>query len=305
MARLREWDPVAYASPPEFHAEAFRFGSFAEFDSALLGHAVPYLTSLDRYATTAAALFADQVANNVRYCEVSFHLPMSVFLDLPVQAFVDTILGQAPPGLAVRVFAGMLRSDYDGPARPIIDSLPTVTGLAGVDLHGDESTPTPPHLGPLWHRLRDAGLVTKSHAGEFDGPHRVREAIETLGVRRVQHGVRAVEDPDVVSLAAATGTIFDMCPRSNVRLGVTPDLRVHPLPELRAAGVRVTVSRDDAFIFPGSMNDLYADLATEMGLGFADLAALARTGFEAALLDDATTHISEIDRVVREWEGSA
>ena len=103
--------------------------------------------------------------------------------------------------MEVRVFAGMLRNGYDGPLRATIDKVHTWEGLAGVDLHGFERMPTEAWTAPVWERVRAAGKVTKCHAGEFDGAHRVREAIEQLGVRRVQHGVRTIEDPAVVALA--------------------------------------------------------------------------------------------------------
>jgi adenosine deaminase len=117
----------------------------------------------------------------------------------------------APPGLEVRVFAGMLRNAYDGPLRSTIDSLEDWDSLAGVDLHGLEQMPTEPWSFKVWERIRAAGKVTKCHAGEFAGPSRVREAIQQLGVRRIQHGVRAIEDPAVVRLAAEEGATFDTC----------------------------------------------------------------------------------------------
>ena len=101
----------------------------------------------------------------------------------------------------------------------------------------------------VWARVRAAGKVTKCHAGEFDGAHRVREAITELGVTRIQHGVRAIEDPSVVALAAEQGVTFDVCPISNVRLQVFPSIAEHPIRRLGEAGVRCTVSTDDPLCF--------------------------------------------------------
>ena len=108
--------------------------------------------------------------------------------------------------------------------------------------------------------------MTKCHAGEFDGAARVREAIEQLGVTRVQHGVRAVEDPAVVALAAERGVTFDVCPISNVKLGVVASMAAHSLRALMTAGVNCTVSTDDPVVFGNSLNDEYRMLATEAGL---------------------------------------
>src|SRR5690606_39566956 len=91
-----------------------------------------------------------------------------------------------------------------------------------------------------------------------DGPHRVREAIDQLGVTRIQHGVRAIEDPDVVALAIDRDVTFDVCPLSNVRLAVAPSLAEHPLRRLTDAGVRCTISTDDPLVFANTLNGEYA-----------------------------------------------
>jgi adenosine deaminase len=168
-----------------------------------------------------------------------------------------------------------------------------------VDLHGLEQMPTQPWSAGVWARVAAAGKVTKCHAGEFDGPARVREAIEQLGVRRVQHGVRAIEDPEVVRLAAACGATFDMCPLSNVGLGVYPDLAVHPIRQLMAAGVNCTISTDDPLCFANSVNDEYAALAAEAGFTRSELAQVARNGWRVADVADSERRLrlAEIDRL--------
>ena len=100
----------------------------------------------------------------------------------------------------------------------------------------------------------------------------------------VQHGVRAVEDPAVLRLAAERDVTFHLCPLSNVGLRVVADMARHPLPKIMAAGVRCTISTDDPLLFGNTMNDEY--LAVARGLGFTrpQLVRLARNGFEIALL---------------------
>jgi adenosine deaminase len=182
----------------------------------------------------------------------------------------------------------MLRSDLTGELRPTIDQLHAWEGLAGVDLHGDEAMPTPAEAAGVWARLRAAGKVTKCHAGEFGGAARVREAIELLGVSRVQHGVRAVEDPAVVRLAAARGVTFDVCPISNVGLGVVPSIREHPIGAWMESGVRCTVSTDDPLCFANSVIEEYTALAAELGFTKAELAQVARNGWAVADVSPAT-----------------
>ena len=296
---LRPMAPSTYASDPAFRRRSYRYPTFPEFEQTLLRHALPWFTSAERYHEAARVIFAGHVSQNVRYVETSFHLHVTEFIHVPGTEIVDAIRSAAPPGLEVRVFAGMLRSAYDGPLRETIDSLEHWDGLAGVDLHGFEQMPTEPWSFRVWERLRKAGKVTKCHAGEFDGPARVREAIQQLGVRRVQHGVRAAEDPAVVRLAADEGVTFDTCPLSNVGLGVFPDLASHPLRALMQSGVNCTVSTDDPLCFANTLNDEYAALSGQCGFTRAELAQVARNGWKVADVTPQARRrwLSEIDRI--------
>lgn len=296
---LHGWQPGKYPPRPYFHAPEFRYQSFAQFDEILLGHALPWFVSAERYHEAAKAVFALHVAQNVRYVETSFHLPVAGFIGVPGREIIAAIRSAAPAGLEVRVFAGMLRTDYAGPMQAVIDDLENWDELAGVDLHGHESVPTQSWTSAVWARLRAAGKITKVHAGEFDGSHRVREAIEQLGSTRIQHGVRAIEDPSVMALAVERGVTFDVCPLSNVKLGVFPSLAAHSLRALTAAGVRCTISTDDPLVFANTLNGEYAALAAEAGFSHAGLAQLARNGWDVADVPPAvrTAMIAEIDRL--------
>jgi adenosine deaminase len=299
---LHAWKPETYPRAPAFRAPGFRFETFPKFDEVLLGHALPWFVSAERYHEAAKAVFAKHAAQNVRYVETSFHLPVSGFINTPAREIIAAIRSAVPSGMEARIFAGMLRTDYAGPMRAMIDDLENWDELAGVDLHGFEPVPTEAWTAKVWARLRAAGKITKAHAGEFDGAHRVREAIEQLGVTRIQHGVRAVEDAAVVALAAERNVTFDVCPLSNVKLGVAPSLFAHPLRPLMAAGVRCTISTDDPLVFANTLNGEYIALAAEAGFTRAELARLARNGWEVADVPAAvrTRMISEIDRLVGE-----
>jgi adenosine deaminase len=296
---LHAWKPETYPPTLFTHAADYRFPSFPKFDEVLLGHALPWFVSAERYHEAAKAVFARHRAQNVRYVETSFHLPVSGFIGVPAREIVAAIRSAAPAGLEVRIFAGMLRTDYAGPMRAVIDDLENWDELAGVDLHGHESTPTEPWTAPCWGRLRASGKITKCHAGEFDGAARVREAIEQLGVTRVQHGVRAVEDPDVVALAAERGVTFDVCPISNVKLGVFASMAAHSLRALMTAGVNCTVSTDDPLVFGNTLHDEYRALATEAGFTRAELARVAAAGWRVAAVSGETRDraLAEISRL--------
>jgi len=296
---LHGWQPGIYPAQAAFHAPSHRFATFPEFEETLLGHALPWFTTAERYFEAARAIFAKHVVGNVRYVETSFHLPVTQFIRVPGPEIVAALRAAVPQGLEVRIFAGMLRTDYEGPLRAVIDDLENWDGLAGVDLHGFEEEPTQSWTAKIWSRLRAAGKVTKCHAGEFDGPHRVREAIEVLGVQRVQHGVRAIDDPSVVALARDRGVTFDVCPISNVRLKVTPSMAEHPLRRLLDAGVHCTLSTDDPLVFNNVVNDEYYALATECGFSRPLLARLAKAGWDVASVGSAVRRgfQAEIDRL--------
>ena len=297
--RLTAWQPERWPANPPFRARSYRYASFPEFEQILLDHALPWFTSAAKYHEAAKAIFAQHVAQNVRYVETSFHLPVTKFIGVPGPEIVAAIRSAAPVGLEVRVFAGMLRSDINGDLRPTIDQLHNWEGLAGIDLHGYEPMPTAPETAEVWARVRAAGKVTKCHAGEFDGAVRVREAIELLGVKRVQHGVRAIEDPAVVRLAVERGVTFDVCPISNVGLRVVPAMREHPIRRLMKAGVRCTVSTDDPLSFGNSLVEEYTALALELNFTRGELAQVARNGWAVADVPEATRNaaLAEIDRL--------
>ena len=297
---LMAWDPEQWPPDPKFRARSYRYESFPVFEQILLDHALPWFTTAERYYEAAKSIFAKHVAQNVRYVETSFHLPVTQFIKVPGPEIIGAIRAAVPAELEVRIFAGMLRSDIVGDLRPTIDLLHTWEGLAGIDLHGHELMPTPPETAAIWAQARAAGKITKCHAGEFDGAARVREAIEVLGVKRIQHGVRAIEDPAVVKLAAENDVTFDVCPISNVGLQVFPSMKEHPIRRLMLAGVRCTVSTDDPLCFANSLTEEYESLASELTFTSAELAQVARSGWEIASVsaDLRKSMLSEIDKLV-------
>jgi adenosine deaminase len=296
---LTAWQPERWPVNPPFRARSYRYATFPDFEKILLDHALPWFTSAEQYHEAAKVMFAKHVAQNVRYVETSFHLPVTKFINVPGPEIIAAIRSAAPVGLEVRVFTGMLRSDISGDLRPTINQLHNWEGLAGIDLHGHELMATAPETAEVWARVRAAGKITKCHAGEFDGAARVREAIEFLGVKRVQHGVRAVEDPTVVKLAVEHGVTFDVCPISNVGLRVVPAMREHPIRRLMKAGVRCTVSTDDPLSFGNSLIEEYTALALELNFTRVELAQVARNGWEVADVSEVARKaaLAEIERL--------
>ncbi len=297
---LHAWDPQRWTAFPSFRERSYRYDTFPDFERQLLDNALPWFTTAERYHEAAKVMFARHVAQNVHYVETSFHLPVVEFIKVPGPEIIAAIRSAAPAGLHVRVFTGMPRDIFSSPLRHLVDDLTGWEGLAGVDLHGYERLPTDPATSQIWARLREAGLVTKCHAGEFDGPVRVREAVEELGVTRIQHGVRACEDPAVLQLCIDRGVTFDVCPISNVGLKVVPSMAAHPLRQLVAAGLRCTISTDDPLCFANTVNEEYLAIAHELGFTRRELARLARNGFEVADLTPGQKQpfLAELDGII-------
>lgn len=162
---------------------------------------------------------------------------------------------------------------------------PLVTGfgMAGEERFGKASD----YVG-AFEIARDAGLGITIHAGELAGAESVRQAIDHIRPSRVGHGVRAVEDAGLVRRIADEGIVLELCPGSNVALGICRDFASHPLPRLMAAGVRVTLNSDDPPYFGTSLGREYDEAQSSMGLSAVQLASLTRTALEAAFVDEAT-----------------
>ncbi|MFI8591294.1 MULTISPECIES: adenosine deaminase [Dietzia] len=154
-------------------------------------------------------------------------------------------------------------------------------GVVAVGLVADERGNPVADAAGAFAIARDAGLGVVPHAGELAGPAEVRSAIE-LGVDRIQHGVRAVEDPRVVELLAERGTCLDVCPTSNVVLDVYPSLEKHPLPRLLEAGVRCSLGADDPLLFGVDVVDEYVAAHERMGVSVARLVGVARASIESS-----------------------
>jgi adenosine deaminase len=156
--------------------------------------------------------------------------------------------------------------------------------VVGFSMAGDEAGHPPGPFAEAYAIAAAAGLGCTVHAGEWAGAASVREALD-LPVTRIAHGVRAIEDPGVVREIAERGIVLECCPTSNVALGVFPSYAAHPLPALRAAGVRVTLGSDDPPYFGASVGGEYAVARAEFGLGDADLRAVTRTALEASFAE--------------------
>lgn len=162
---------------------------------------------------------------------------------------------------------------------------PLVTGFG---VAGDERIGHPRDFARAFDMAREAGLGITIHAGEFGGAESVKAALDYVRPARLGHGVRAVETPDLVRRIAEEGVVLEVCPVSNVVLGVFPDYASHPFPQLHAAGCRLTLNSDDPPHFHTSIAKEYQVAEEHFGLDDDELLAVTRTAVNAAFVDEST-----------------
>ncbi len=155
-------------------------------------------------------------------------------------------------------------------------------GVVGFGLANDEAANPGAAFAGAFRIAREGGLRSVPHAGELCGPEEVRTAVDVLGADRIGHGVRAVEDPRLLARLAQEGTHLEVCPSSNLSLGVCGRTEDHPLPALLEAGVSVSLAADDPLLFGSGLLEQYALARDAFGLGDGALADLASSSIEAS-----------------------
>jgi adenosine deaminase len=160
--------------------------------------------------------------------------------------------------------------------------------VTGFNLAGDERMHTVADFSRAFDIARDCGLGLTIHAGEMAGAFSVRDALDHVRPSRISHGVRAIEDADLVKRIADEGVVLETCPGSNISLQVFPDFAAHPLQALHEAGCRVTLNSDDPPFFHTSLKQEYEIASQVMGFSDEQINGMTRTAIEAAFVDEPT-----------------
>jgi adenosine deaminase len=287
---LQEFDPVKFSRPPPFWAHDFRYKSFAHFMDEFSYYIDGFFTSAERFHDTARRVFANCAEQNCRYVETSFNLSLLLAVKESGREILRAIRTAAPPGMEIRIFGGMCHDHYRGALREIIDEALTWPELAGIDLHGPEDRPLEDWTAGLWEQARRRGKYTKAHAGEFMGADFVDRILNELRPERIEHGVRAGENPATVARLVRQNMALDVCVLSNVKLAVqgVPSVAAHPIRQLFDAGITVTVNSDDPLLFGNSLSEEYYALHRELNFTLGELVQVAGNGFRVALLPEST-----------------
>ncbi|MPZ54522.1 MAG: adenosine deaminase, partial [Acidimicrobiia bacterium] len=162
---------------------------------------------------------------------------------------------------------------------------PHLDGVVAVGLDSSEKGNPPRRFVSVYDEARVLGLRTVAHAGEEGPPAYVRSALDDLGVERIDHGVRCLDDPDLVDRLVKEGVPLTVCPLSNVALQVVADLSTHPLPQMMERGLNVSIHSDDPAYFGGDIGVNYERVATELSLTSETMRTLAANSVRSSFLD--------------------
>jgi adenosine deaminase len=271
--------------------EAYRFGSLQDFlDLYYLGMSV--LRERQDFFDLAFAYLERVAAQTVTHVEIFFdpqgHTERGVSFDTVLSGLTDALdKARRDFGMTSKLIMCFLRHL---PEEQAFDTLTHACRckdhIFAVGLDSSEKGHPPSKFARVFTEARKQGFVAVAHAGEEGPPAYVREAIDLLGVRRIDHGNRAMEDPALVARIVREKIPLTVCPLSNKALKACPDLRLHPLKRMLAAGMVVTVNSDDPSYFGGYVNANFVAIQEALALTPDDIATLARNSFLASFLPD-------------------
>lgn len=206
-----------------------------------------------------------------------------------ITAFTDLVLDcvrdaseRTGIGMAVVIAANRTRHPLDARTLARLAAQYAGRGVVGFGLSNDERRGTTSDFAPAFRIADRAGLRLVPHGGELLGPPSVRTCVDALGAQRLGHGVRTVEDPALLERVVAAGVALEVCPTSNVALGVYSDLTSVPVPELLAAGATIALGADDPLLFGSRLAAQYATMRAAHDLPDETLAELARMSLRAS-----------------------
>jgi adenine deaminase len=295
---------LPYASV-EAAREAYQFGNLQDFLNLYYQGMSVLVTEQDFY-DLAWAYFERAHADNVRHVVMFFdpqgHTSRGISFATVLEGLSRAIADAGRKlGLKASLIMCFLRHLDEADAERTLDcALPFKDRIVGVGLDSSEWGDPPGKFKRVFDRAREAGFFLTAHAGEEGPPSYVWEALDVLGVARIDHGVRAIEDEPLIDRLACERIPLTVCPLSNVRLRVVEDLAHHPLRRMLEKGVAVTVNSDDPAYFGGYVQENYRAVAQALRLGRDEIAAIVRNGISGSLLPgpEKTTLIAEVDHAL-------
>ena len=281
---------VPFGSPEEVR-RAYEFSDLRSFLDIYYQGSRVLLRDRDFYDLTWAYLRKAK-EQNIRHTEVFFDPQAHTARGVPLGAVVEGIhhaleIGRREFGISSKLILCFLRDlGADEAMQTLESALDYRDYFAGVGLDSTEQGHPPEKFAKVFARAREEGFFVVAHAGEEGPPEYVWQALDTLRVSRIDHGVRAIEDAALVERLRAQRIPLTVCPLSNVKLRVFDSIHGHNLPDLLDADLLVTINSDDPAYFGGYINENFIAVQEAFNLTKRDLAGLARNSFEAAFLPD-------------------
>jgi adenine deaminase len=260
------------------------------------------LRTEEDFRDLAAAYFDRAAADNVTHSEIFFDPQTHTARGIPFEVVMAGLLaGMAEAlerhGLTSRLILCFLRHlDEEEAFATLREAEPWLDRIEAVGLDSSELGHPPEKFARVFRAAGERGLKRVAHAGEEGPPDYVWQALDVLEVDRLDHGNRSLEDKALVERLAREQMTLTVCPLSNHKLCVVPDMAAHPIDRMLAAGLRATINSDDPAYFGGYVNDNYRAVAGSRGLGREALATLARNSFEGSFLREAEK-AEQIDRL--------
>jgi adenosine deaminase len=295
---------VPVPDPPVAGGPAFAdFSQFAAYNALVRD----CLRRPADFARVAEEFCADEAAQGARYVEVTLtaaaHGRRLGSLDAPLAATLDGLArGSDTHGITCRV---ILDHSRRRPVQWARDTLALATryaerGVVAIGMAGDEAYPLAP-FATVVEAAADAGVRLVHHAGEMGGAASIREALTVGRADRIGHGIRMLDDADLVAEVRRRALPLEVCPSSNVALGLVDGIGAHPLPAMHAAGLWVTVNTDIPSVAATTLTGEYAALRTHHGYDDAALADLARAAVDASFAPSVVR--SRLHREIDAWLG--
>ncbi|MEY3272661.1 MAG: hypothetical protein RLZZ341_1562 [Pseudomonadota bacterium] len=278
--------PLAHASVEALRA-AYAFTDLQSFLDIYYAGASVLRTELD-FEELAMAYFARAAADGIVRAELFFDPQTHTARGVPMGAVIGGLAracrrAAAEHGISADLILCFLRHLSEAEALQTLDeALPWRQHFIGVGLDSSERGHPPEKFARVFARAAELGLHRVAHAGEEGPPAYIESALDVLGAERIDHGVRCTDSPALVQRLAAQGTPLTVCPLSNVKLCVFPDLASHNLPALLASGLKVTLNSDDPAYFGGYLLDNWLACFEALPLTPADAVRLARHSLEAS-----------------------
>jgi adenosine deaminase len=275
-------------------AKFYEFTSLNQF-LEIFALACGTLRTAEDFETITADLGAGAKRQNVRYCEVFFTYAYHDRRDVPWEVVVEGLasgrkINKEQHGVEMWFIADIDRTiDPEDGVRLVemAHNSRDEAGIIGIGLDSQEIDYPARRHKPAFGRAAELGFRRVAHAGEDVGPESVWDALESLGVQRIDHGVRSIDDPKLVRHLVETQIPLTCCPVSNIALKVFPDMASHPIKRLMDSGVFVTVNSDDPPMFHTEVVNDYVQVADTFSLTAKDIEKLARKSFQATFLDTA------------------